>query len=146
MALIQQMGEQALAGVVADKLGVDRQTARQALRIALPLALCGRGIREHPERGVHDDLRHARQQRVDHLTEDSESCRDADRLVDDRLDHEIRERYYLDEGTYLQHATKINAGEPIEEDGDLFGSSVITAARIVGLPTPVAVAVQLRTL
>jgi adenylate cyclase len=27
----------------------------------------------------------------------------------------------------------INAGEPIEEDGDLFGSSVITAARIVGL-------------
>lgn len=27
----------------------------------------------------------------------------------------------------------INAGEPIEEDGDLFGASVITAARIVGL-------------
>ncbi|MEP6872593.1 MAG: adenylate/guanylate cyclase domain-containing protein [Anaerolineaceae bacterium] len=27
----------------------------------------------------------------------------------------------------------INAGEPIEEDGDLFGSSVITAARIVAL-------------
>jgi class 3 adenylate cyclase/pimeloyl-ACP methyl ester carboxylesterase len=27
----------------------------------------------------------------------------------------------------------INAGEPIEEDGDLFGSAVITAARIVGL-------------
>ena len=27
----------------------------------------------------------------------------------------------------------INAGEPIEEDGDLFGSSVITAARIVGI-------------
>ncbi len=40
-SLIQQMGEQALAGVVADKLGVDRQTARQALRIALPVIIGG---------------------------------------------------------------------------------------------------------
>lgn len=40
-SLIQQMGEQALAGVVAEKLGVDRQTARQALRIALPVIIGG---------------------------------------------------------------------------------------------------------
>ena len=33
-SLIQQMGEQALVGVVADKLGVDTKTAQQALREA----------------------------------------------------------------------------------------------------------------
>ena len=31
------------------------------------------------------------------------------------LDHEIGGRYYQDEGTYLQHATKINGGEPIRD-------------------------------
>lgn len=40
-SLIQQMGEQALAGVVADKLGVDERTAQQALRVALPVIIAG---------------------------------------------------------------------------------------------------------
>ncbi len=40
-SLIQQMGEQALVGVVADKLGVDEQTAQQALRVALPVIIGG---------------------------------------------------------------------------------------------------------
>ncbi len=40
-SLIQQMGEQALVGVVADKLGVDQRTAQQALRVAIPVIIGG---------------------------------------------------------------------------------------------------------
>lgn len=45
------------------------------------------------------------------------------------------QRAITDSATGLRVRCGINAGEPIAEDGDLFGQSVITASRIAGLAT-----------
>ena len=63
-----------------------RSGRRSPAALRLPSApFAAVGVREHAEGRVHDDLRDARQQRVQHLAEDAQPRGDAHRLVDDRL-------------------------------------------------------------